>query len=170
MMQRVLVTAGASGIGKEIARAFVAKGARVCVCDIDVTAMETAAKDIPGLITEVCDVSKRQSVRTRSPVFLFDPTRYVFVDVLTVAYAEDINDLPIDFENDAVISHPEFPIPYKILPQGKPILLRCHNQAGLNRSPDAFPHFHIDSGEIDLFDVGVILDRKRHATPRRPCA
>jgi NAD(P)-dependent dehydrogenase (short-subunit alcohol dehydrogenase family) len=56
------VTAGASGIGKEIARAFVAKGARVCVCDINVTAMETAAKDIPGLITEVCDVSKRQDI------------------------------------------------------------------------------------------------------------
>lgn len=62
MIQRVLVTAGASGIGKEIARAFVAKGARVCVCDIDVTALDTAAKDIPGLITEVCDVSKRQDI------------------------------------------------------------------------------------------------------------
>jgi NAD(P)-dependent dehydrogenase (short-subunit alcohol dehydrogenase family) len=35
MAQRVLVTAGASGIGKEIARAFVAAGAKVCVCDID---------------------------------------------------------------------------------------------------------------------------------------
>ncbi len=45
---------------KRNCEAFVAKGARVCVCDIDVTAMETAAKDIPGLITEVCDVSKRQ--------------------------------------------------------------------------------------------------------------
>ena len=48
MTQRVLVTAGASGIGKEIAWAFVASGAAVCVCDIDVKAMETAAKDIPG--------------------------------------------------------------------------------------------------------------------------
>jgi len=47
MTQCVLVTAGASGIGKEIARAFLASGAKVCVCDIDVTALETAAKDIP---------------------------------------------------------------------------------------------------------------------------
>jgi NAD(P)-dependent dehydrogenase (short-subunit alcohol dehydrogenase family) len=62
MAQRVLVTAGASGIGKEIARAFVASGAKVCVCDIDVTALETAPKDIPGLITELCDVSKRPEV------------------------------------------------------------------------------------------------------------
>lgn len=62
MAQRVLVTAGASGIGKEIARAFVASGAKVCVCDIDEAALKTAATDIHGLITKVCDVSKRQDI------------------------------------------------------------------------------------------------------------
>jgi NAD(P)-dependent dehydrogenase (short-subunit alcohol dehydrogenase family) len=45
MTQRVLVTAGASGIGKEITQAFVAGGATVCVCDINVKAMEAAAKE-----------------------------------------------------------------------------------------------------------------------------
>ena len=62
MAQRVLVTAGASGIGKQIAQAFAASGAKVCVCDIDVMALDTAAKDIPGLIVEVCDVSKRHEI------------------------------------------------------------------------------------------------------------
>jgi NAD(P)-dependent dehydrogenase (short-subunit alcohol dehydrogenase family) len=62
MTQRILVTAGASGIGKEIAQAFVAGGATVCVCDINVKAMETAAKEIPGLLTTVCDISKRQDI------------------------------------------------------------------------------------------------------------
>ena len=33
--QRVLVTAGAAGIGREIARAFAANGAKVFVCNID---------------------------------------------------------------------------------------------------------------------------------------
>src|SRR3954466_11524456 len=60
MAQRVLVTAGASGIGKEIARAFMASGAKVCVCDIDEAALRKAAQDMPGLVTKVCDVSKRQ--------------------------------------------------------------------------------------------------------------
>jgi len=62
MTQRVLITAGASGIGKEIARAFVANGAMVCVCDINAQALETAAKDIPRLVTLVCDVSKRSDI------------------------------------------------------------------------------------------------------------
>jgi hypothetical protein len=41
-----------------------------------------------------------ESVTKRSP-FLFDPTRYVLVEDLPVTYAEDINDLPPDFEDDA---------------------------------------------------------------------
>src|SRR5262245_17944419 len=35
MSQRVLITAGAAGIGREFARAFTANGAKVFVCDID---------------------------------------------------------------------------------------------------------------------------------------
>lgn len=62
MTQRVLVTAGASGIGMEIARAFVGNAAKVCICDIDVKALETAKNAIPGLLTTVCDVSKRQDI------------------------------------------------------------------------------------------------------------
>jgi NAD(P)-dependent dehydrogenase (short-subunit alcohol dehydrogenase family) len=62
MVQRVLVTAGASGIGKEVAKAFSANAAKVCVCDIDQKALEQAAKDIPGLKTVVCDVSRRQDI------------------------------------------------------------------------------------------------------------
>ncbi len=37
--QKVLITAGASGIGREIARAFVKAGARVHVVDIDVAGL-----------------------------------------------------------------------------------------------------------------------------------
>jgi NAD(P)-dependent dehydrogenase (short-subunit alcohol dehydrogenase family) len=62
MTQRVLVTAGGSGIGKDIARAFVDSGARVCVCDIDEAALKAAAEEIPGLITVVCDIAKRQDI------------------------------------------------------------------------------------------------------------
>jgi NAD(P)-dependent dehydrogenase (short-subunit alcohol dehydrogenase family) len=51
--QRVLVTAGAAGIGREIARAFAANGAKVFVCDIDVKALDALAHEIKGLVTIV---------------------------------------------------------------------------------------------------------------------
>jgi NAD(P)-dependent dehydrogenase (short-subunit alcohol dehydrogenase family) len=58
---RVLVTAGASGIGAAIARAFLAEGARVHVCDIDGAAL-AAFTDATGAGGALCDVSDRAAV------------------------------------------------------------------------------------------------------------
>jgi NAD(P)-dependent dehydrogenase (short-subunit alcohol dehydrogenase family) len=60
--QRVLITAGASGIGREIARAFSADGASVFICDLDVKGLEALAKEIPGVKTGICDISKRPDI------------------------------------------------------------------------------------------------------------
>jgi NAD(P)-dependent dehydrogenase (short-subunit alcohol dehydrogenase family) len=62
MTSRVLITAGASGIGLAIARAFAASGASVFTCDIDGPALERAAAEIPGLQTRICDIGDRASV------------------------------------------------------------------------------------------------------------
>ncbi|GGH20067.1 short-chain dehydrogenase/reductase [Alsobacter metallidurans] len=59
---RVLVTAGASGIGLEIARAFVREGARVHVCDVDEAALGMLRTTDPVLTWSVCDVADRASV------------------------------------------------------------------------------------------------------------
>ena len=59
---RVLVTAGANGIGLAIARAFVAEGAKVHVCDVDTTALADLRKSDPSLTQTVCDVADRAAV------------------------------------------------------------------------------------------------------------
>ena len=59
---RVLVTAGASGIGLEIARAFVREGARVHICDVDERALSEARESDPYLTQSTCDVSDRAQV------------------------------------------------------------------------------------------------------------
>lgn len=59
---RVLVTAGASGIGLVIARAFLAEGARVHVCDVDAAALNGLAKSNPDLSRSMCDVALEASV------------------------------------------------------------------------------------------------------------
>ena len=67
MVQRVLITAGAAGIGREFARAFAANGAKVFICDIDDGALAALAKEIPGLIARRCDMSKRAEIEAMVP-------------------------------------------------------------------------------------------------------
>ena len=61
--QRVLVTAGAGGIGRAIAMAFAAAGARVHACDIDAAALSDLRARTPGITTSVCDIADRGAVQ-----------------------------------------------------------------------------------------------------------
>lgn len=61
---RVLVTAGANGIGLAIARAFVSEGARVHICDVDDAALTALQQSDPALTSSRCDVSDRSAVET----------------------------------------------------------------------------------------------------------
>lgn len=49
--QRAIVTAGAQGIGFEIASAIHATGARIWICDIAEGALAEAAAALPGIGT-----------------------------------------------------------------------------------------------------------------------
>ena len=59
---RVLVTAGASGIGLATAKAFAREGARVLVCDVDHAALRALAASDPGLAETHCDVADPAAV------------------------------------------------------------------------------------------------------------
>ncbi|MEO8003741.1 MAG: SDR family oxidoreductase [Betaproteobacteria bacterium] len=59
---RVLVTAGAAGIGLKVAEAFEGEGASVYVCDVDAAALGALAKAHPGMGVSECDVADRKAV------------------------------------------------------------------------------------------------------------
>ena len=61
--KRVLVTAGAQGIGLAIARKFLEAGAEVHVCDVDEAACKAAAAAHPRLGVSVTDVSSEAQVQ-----------------------------------------------------------------------------------------------------------
>jgi NAD(P)-dependent dehydrogenase (short-subunit alcohol dehydrogenase family) len=68
--QRVVVTAGAAGIGRAIALAFVAAEAKVFVCDIDASALEVLRSEAPAIGTCIADVADPAAVDA-----LFDRAR-----------------------------------------------------------------------------------------------
>ena len=61
---RVLVTAGARGVGAAIARAFHVAGSRVHVCDVDRSALDRLRSEVPGITHSMADVSLSADVVT----------------------------------------------------------------------------------------------------------
>lgn len=59
---RVVVTAGAGGIGLAIAKAFISTGATVHICDIDEAKLKAVAESYPDVGASLCDVADREAV------------------------------------------------------------------------------------------------------------
>lgn len=60
--KRVLITAGAAGIGRSIAAAFHEAGAKVWLCDIAEDRLKETAASLPGVGTAICDVADPDAV------------------------------------------------------------------------------------------------------------
>lgn len=65
--QKVLITAGASGIGRAIALGFAANGAQVFVVDLNAEALAALAQESPNIKTAVCDMSQRADIERMVP-------------------------------------------------------------------------------------------------------
>jgi NAD(P)-dependent dehydrogenase (short-subunit alcohol dehydrogenase family) len=59
---RVLVTAGAAGIGRAIAWTFVEHGARVHICDVDQRALAEVKRTLPMVTQSIADVARLADV------------------------------------------------------------------------------------------------------------
>lgn len=149
MIQRVLVTAGASGIGKEIAKAFVASGAKVCVCDIDETALDIAANDIPGLISEVCDVSKRQDIER-----------------MVAAAVKSLGGLDV-LVNNAGISGPTAPVE-EMAPDAWEMVMQVDLTGTFNVTRLAIPHLKESSAGV-IINMSSVAGRFGYANRSPYC-
>jgi NAD(P)-dependent dehydrogenase (short-subunit alcohol dehydrogenase family) len=60
--KRVLITAGAGGIGRAMTDVFRAAGARVHICDVDRAAIDETVTSFPGVTSTLADVSNLKAV------------------------------------------------------------------------------------------------------------
>lgn len=60
--KRILITAGAAGLGKAFVKAFLKAGARVHICDVDEKALAGLLQEHPTVTATVCDVSNLKQV------------------------------------------------------------------------------------------------------------
>lgn len=77
--KRVLVTAGAQGIGWAITEAFVAAGAQVHICDVNPAFLADAQRRLPGVSQSCTDVSDAAQV---DAMFAELSSRWGVLDVL----------------------------------------------------------------------------------------
>jgi NAD(P)-dependent dehydrogenase (short-subunit alcohol dehydrogenase family) len=106
---RVVVTAGADGIGRTIAEGFRARGARVCICDISADAIADARLHMPDMQADVVDVADSIAV---SDWFAAVASRLGGLDVLVnnagiagpTARVEDITDEALERTLDVNVS------------------------------------------------------------------
>jgi len=131
MVRKVVVTAGASGIGKHIAAAFVAAGDDVYICDIDADALKSAAAELKSLKTGVCNVGDRRQIER---MVADAATRLGGIDILV---------------NNAGISAPTAPVQHIESQQCEPVL-QVNLSGTFNVTKYAIPHL-ITSGN------GVII-------------
>jgi NAD(P)-dependent dehydrogenase (short-subunit alcohol dehydrogenase family) len=62
--KRVLITAGAAGIGRAMTEVFSKAGAKVHICDVVQSTLDATARAFPGVSATLCDVSNLQQVDT----------------------------------------------------------------------------------------------------------
>lgn len=74
-----IITAGASGIGRVIAKRFVEAGAEICVCDIVDEALDALRAELPSALVVKADVSRSTDVAALYDAFL---ARYDRLDIL----------------------------------------------------------------------------------------
>ena len=57
MVRRVVITGGASGLGREMAEKFLSKGDRVAICDVSSLHVEMLKREKPKILCFQCDVT-----------------------------------------------------------------------------------------------------------------
>ncbi|WPZ36599.1 SDR family oxidoreductase [Thalassobaculum sp. OXR-137] len=154
---RVVVTAGASGIGLVFARRFAAAGARVALCDVDAAAVDAAGRVFEGAIAHRADVTDEAQM---AGFFLEVEERWGGADVVianagTGGPAGLIEDLTLDGWRSCLAVNLDGAFltcrwAARVLKQGGGSLILMSSSAGLHGYPNRSPYATSKWGIIGL--------------------
>ncbi len=144
----VLITAGASGIGRVMAEAFIQQKATVHIADISQAAIDECLQTNPELTASLCDVSDRAQV---AQMFESFQTRHNRLDILinnagiagpTAALEDiDINDweqtLAVDLSGSFMVARLAVPL---LKQAGGGVIINMSSSAGLFGCPLRSPY------------------------------
>ncbi len=145
---RVLITAGASGIGRVIAREFLARGERVHLCDVDRGALEAVANEESDALVSRCDVADEPQV---DALFAKQAEQFGGLDVLVngagvagptaaieeVTLADWHRCLAVNLDGTLLCSQRAIPI---MKQAGSGLIVNFSSTAGLTGFPNRSPY------------------------------
>ena len=100
--KNIIVTGGASGIGKTLVTRLIEEDGNVCVFDIDQDASERLIKEFPKVHYSNCDVSNNEQVETSVNEFF---NKFNSIDILINNAAFIYNSLLISFGKVGFVKH-----------------------------------------------------------------
>lgn len=97
LARTVIITGAAQGIGLAIAQAFAAQGDFVALCDINLTAAEQAANQLPNARAYAVDVTSEAQIAAFFEQLLAErPTLDVLVNNAGLQHISPVQDFPLD--------------------------------------------------------------------------
>ena len=100
--KRVIVTGGASGIGKSLVEKLVDWGAVVGVFDVDQAAIEKLEENSPTIYCKICDVSDSRQVEESVDEFF---SRFGVIDILVNNASIIHNELLVSLDKGKLMKH-----------------------------------------------------------------
>jgi len=165
--QGVVITGGAQGMGRAIAEAFVAEGARVVLGDLNESAVQATAAELGGgdqAIGLRCDVTKANEVKALTDaaishlggVDIFVNNAGTITMQKMTEISEDDWDLVMDVNAKGVFLCTREIVPH-MLERKKGAIVNIASQAG-KRGYKLFTHYCASKAAVIVFTKGVALE------------
>jgi NAD(P)-dependent dehydrogenase (short-subunit alcohol dehydrogenase family) len=171
----VVVTGGAQGMGRAIAKEFVDEGGRVLICDVNAAGVAATAEEIGAVGAVACDVTKAAevgalvegAVERLSSIDVFVNNAGVITMNRCIDLSEHEWDKVMDVNAKGVFLCTRAILPH-MLDRQTGAIINIASQAG-KRGYKLFTHYCASKAAVIVFSKGVALEVAPHVRVNCVC-